>query len=77
MYLQFFTKSEKRYVFKTVETQNLNGIELKCKQTTCGILFFIDFTSCQLSEELYGVRKLEITRTETGKKKSGTNCASY
>ena len=37
--------------------------------------FFIDFTSCQLSEELYGVRKLEITRTETGKKKSGTNCA--
>ena len=38
--------------------------------------FFIDFTSCQLSEELYGVRKLEITRTETGKKKSGTKCAS-
>ena len=38
--------------------------------------FFIDFTSCQLSEELYGDRKLEITRTETGKKKSGTKCAS-
>ena len=41
IYLQFFTKSEKRYVFKTVETQNLNGIELKCKQTTCGILFLL------------------------------------
>ena len=38
--------------------------------------FFIDFTSCQLSKKLYGVRKLEITRTETGKKKSGTKCAS-